>query len=103
LDELRAFREYANYTVGGKLPGDKHYLNAIEDSGRLYKQTGQAMSSLLCFVRAISDAPQATPSISERIMDTIGDDIGDDVYQMYLSHADQERVTAYLLAEKLTT
>ena len=61
------------------------------------------MSSLLRFIRAVSDAAQASPSISERIMVTIGDDIGDDVHQIYLSHADQERVTAYLLAERLTT
>lgn len=103
LQRLRAFREYANYTVGGKLQGDQQYVNAIADAKRLYDETGQAMSHLLGFVRAVSDAAQATPSISERIMVTIGDDIGDDVFQMYLSDADQKRVTAYLVTEKLST
>ena len=103
LQKLRAFREYANYTVGGKLPGGKQYLNALEDSKRFYNDTGQAISSLLRFIRAVSEAARTDPSISDRIMVTIGDDIGDDVLQMYLSHVDQERVWAYLRAEKLTT
>ena len=103
LQELRAFREYANYSVGGKLPGDKRYLNALGDSRHLYDGTGQAISSLLRFIRAVSEAARTDPSISDRIMVTIGDDIGDDVFQMYLSHVDQERVATYLLAEKLTT
>lgn len=103
LQRLRSFREYANYTVGGKLPGDYQYLNAIEDSRRLYKETGQAILNILGFIRAVSRAGQASPSISERIMITIGDDISEDVLQMYLSQADQERVAAYLVTEKLTT
>lgn len=103
LQELRAFREYANYTVGGKLAGDRQYLNAIGDSARFYEATGRAMSQLLNFIRAVSDAARANSSIFERIMVTIGDDIGEDVFQMYLSKADEQRVVAYLLAEKLTT
>lgn len=103
LTRLRAFREYANYTVGGKLPGDRLYLNAIADSQLLYNDTGQAIASLLGFIRAVSEAARADPSLSDRIMVTIGDDIGDDVLQMYMSNADQARVTAYLLAEELTT
>ena len=103
LRRLRAFREYANYTLGGKLQGDAQYLNAIDDAGCLYEDTGQAMLNLLGFIRAVSDAAPLSPSISERIMVMIGDDIGDDVFQMYLSKADEKRVTAYLVAEKLST
>jgi hypothetical protein len=61
------------------------------------------MLNLLTFIRAVSDTARLNPSISERIMVTIGDDIGDDVLQMYLSEADASRVTAYLLAERLST
>lgn len=69
----------------------------------LYDATGHARASLLNFIRAVSEAACTDPSILERIMVTIGDDIGDDVLQMYLSTADQDRVTRYLLAEGLTT
>jgi len=103
LRSLRAFREYANYTVGGKLQSDSQYINAISDAGCLYDDTGQAMSSLLGFIRNVSDAAPLSPSISERIMVTVGDDIGDDVFHMYLSTADRQRVTQYLVAEKLST
>ena len=92
LRRLRAFREYANYTVGGKFAGDKQYLRAVDDCGRLYDGTGEAMASLLRFVRAVSDVPMTSPSICDRIRVTIGDHIGDDVYQMYLSQADEDRV-----------
>jgi len=103
LQELRTFREYANYTVGGKLPGDRQYLNAIGDCAHLYSKTGQALANVLDFIRDVSIAAESSPSISERIMVTIGDDIGDDVYNMYLAEEDQKRVVAYLLAKKLTT
>ena len=89
--------------MGGKLSGDYQYLNAIDDSGRLYDVTGQAIAALLKFIRAVSHAAKTNPSISERIMVVIGDDIGDDILQMYLSSVDQQRVMDYLLAEKLTT
>jgi len=103
FERLRAFRDYANYTVGGKLKGDEQYLDTIEQAGRLYAQTGQAISSLLEFIRRVSEAAPLSPSIVERIAVTIGDDIGDDVVHMYLSRGDADRVFGFLTAEGLST
>lgn len=103
LNTLRVFREYANYTVGGKLREDQQYLNARDQSRTLYDQTGQALSGILGFVRNVSKATTLDPSVSDRIAVTIGDDIGDDVFQMYLSDQDRDRVVRYLVAEGLST
>lgn len=103
LHTLRAFREYANYTVGGKLRGDQQYLNARDQAQTLYDQTGQALSGILDFVRNVSRATPLDPSVSDRIAVTIGDDIGDDVFQMYLSDQDRDRIVPYLVAEGLST
>lgn len=103
LYTLRAFREYANYTVGGKLREDQQYLNARDQAHSLYDQTGQALSGILSFVRNVSNASRLDPPVFDRIAVTIGDDIGDDVFQMYLSDRDHERVVRYLVAEGLST
>lgn len=100
---LRAFREYANYTVGGKLREDQQYLDARDQALTLYAQTGKALSGILSFVRSVSQATPLDPSVSNRIAVTIGDDIGDDVFQMYLSDQDRDRVARYLLEEGLST
>ena len=103
FDRLRAFREYANYTVGGKLKSDEPYINAIEQVEHMYDETGQAMASILSFIRQVSNAAPIEPSLVERIAITIGDHIGEDVVQMYLAENDGSRVVKYLVAEGLST
>jgi hypothetical protein len=84
LEKYRKFREFANYAVGGKLPGDEEYINAAADARQMYHETGQAMSSLLDFIRAVSNASHTSPTVSEKIMIAIGDDFSEDVYNMLL-------------------
>jgi len=103
LERLQVAREYANYVLGGKMAGDFDEPIHRDSGDDLYDRTGAEFEHTLTFIRAVSTEFRGIVDPIERIAVTIGDDIGDDVYSMYLSPDDEQRVTDYLIATRLTT
>jgi len=102
LIDLRKYREYANYTLGGKMISDDEF-NFKKVVQGLYDETGKCFDVGLSFIFAILKEIESRLEIASPIATAIGDDIGDEVYSMYLPSSDKKRVIDYLLSKELST
>jgi len=103
LDAMKRLREYVNYAVGGRLPGDVEIEELNEAA--LHAQVGEALDLAVAFVTGVASnvkLDEATTGLA-RIQLTIGDHFGDDIIQLYVPREHRERVRAYLREHSLTT
>lgn len=105
LDELKQMREYVNYSVGGRLPGDQA-ISALEPSD-LYGQVGASLDDVTSLIREISEQIVLDQKYEvrgiDRIRVTIGDHFGDDLIQMYVPQESRGIISRALLRHKITT
>ena len=101
LKNLKAIREYGNYTFGIKF---KEFYDFKFIIPNLYIETGKMFDIALGFIKEICNEVEKQYNIQFRfIAMDIGDGIGDDLYTIYLKEADEERVVKYLSSKNLTT
>lgn len=103
LDTMKKLREYVNYAVGGRLPGDGDIETLDQDA--LYAQVGECLDLAVFFVKEVAsrvDLDAKTTGLA-RIQLTIGDHFGDDLIQLYVPRQHRERIWSYLTTHSLTT
>lgn len=103
LDSMKKLREYVNYSVGGRLPGDANIETLDQDA--LYSQAGDWLDVAVSFIKEVASrvALDVATSGLARIQLTIGDHFGDDLIHLYVPRQHRRRVRSYLTTHELTT
>lgn len=105
LDKSKLLREYINYSVGGRMVGDKDVEDVDEHATILYDETGTQLVAALSFIKVVVANIELNPGKIfgiDIVRTTIGDHFGESLVGMYVPRQYRDRVWKFLVEHEVT-